>query len=237
MNALRTCSTLVLLALATVPVYAQNAPPPATPPPAGAKVETLDKQKVFATLYDLNLLSSLLPVKWTAPQKEKVVTALKEVLAEDAERRKKDEEVLSGLAPEAKDARSAALAGTLPTEELNKKIADAFKAGEARALQAKRSAVAKILPILKEIFTGTQKDEIERQSVAFYGGKRIPPEYKKDPSKAPKEAVQDLALIAYIERVLLDDATLPLLEKLKPVGDEAPKPDESTKPAEPAKTP
>lgn len=237
MNALRTGSVITLLVLVTVPAYAQNTPPPATSPAGSAKTETLDKQKILATLYDLNLLSSLVPVKWTAAQKEKVVTSLKEIWATDAERRKKDEEVLFGLGPEAREARSAALAGTPLSEELTATIAEAVKSGEARAVQAKRQAVGKLLPLLKENLTSSQKDEIERQIVAFYGGRRIPPEYKKDPTKAPKEAVQDLALIAYIERVLLDDATLPLLEKLKPVGEDAPKSEEVTKSAAPTKTP
>jgi hypothetical protein len=49
----------------------------------------------------------------------------------------------------------------------------------------------------------------------------VPKEYAKDPSKAPKSVIQDLAISAYTERVLLFDRTITLLELIKA----APKPE------------
>ncbi len=83
---------------------------------------------------------------------------------------------------------------------------------------AKQKAISDILVVVKAQLTDDQKTNIEAQIEKFLGGKRVPKEYAKDPSKAPAGVVQDLALRAYIDRVLLDERTPDLLAKMKPAA-------------------
>jgi len=192
-------------------------PAGATAPPQGDAVQ----RAVFVDIYELNLLQSLVPLKLTQTQKDRILVALKEVLEADKERRAKDTEALKEIAPEVAKAKAAALEGTTVSAETKARIEDMSKAADARLLQARRAAVGKLLPVLRGILTEAQKEEIDAQSVAFFGGKRVPAKYRDKPNDAPRAEVIDLSLTAYIERVLLDDATIGLLTRLKPAPESA----------------
>jgi hypothetical protein len=133
---------------------------------------------------------------------------------------RQDDEDLVRVGPDVAKARAEALTGASVPEGIEKRVAEMQRLAASRRLETTRKTVKEILEPLRDILTDTQKTEIEKLSEKFYGGKRVPKEYVKDPSKAPKEVIQDLAISAYIEQVLLFDRALTLLELLKA----APKP-------------
>ena len=164
---------------------------------------------------DLSLLQSLTPLKLTAPQIEKLLPILKKARERAVELNRQDDEALAALTGEVAKARAQAIAeGTFP-ETIEKRIGETQRLSASRRLETTRKTVAEVLESLREFLTQPQKDEIEQQSEKYFGGKRVPKEYGKEPSKAPKSVVQDLAISAYIERVLLFDRSITLLELLK----------------------
>lgn len=204
-------TTLTLCFAFTVGGTVAHAQPPGSRPPA-------DIEKVFSDIGDLDLLKALVPLHLTATQLEKLQVPLKEIVADNVERRKTDYEALRGIAAEVTKARESALAGETITTDLENKILRVFNTADDRFAKAKQDAINKVFAVTKDVFTADQKDEVERQVGKMLGGKRlIPKEYRNDPKKAPKEAVQDLAIQMYIERILIADRTADLLSKLKPV--------------------
>lgn len=198
---------LALCVLAPQPP-ASGAPQPA----ATAQQKALAVQEQIA---DLTLLQSLTPLKLAPDQIEKLLPILKKARERAVELNRQDDEALVKLGPEVAKARTEAITqGSVP-ETIEKRIGETQRLAASRRLETTRKTVAEALEALREIFTTSQKDEIERQSEKYFGGKRVPREYAKEPSKAPKAVVQDLAISAYIERVLLFDRTIPLLELLK----------------------
>ena len=164
---------------------------------------------------DLSLLQSLTPLKLTAPQIEKLLPILKKARERAVELNRQDDEALAALTGEVAKARAQAIAeGTFP-ETIEKRIGETQRLSASRRLETTRKTVAEVLESLREFLTQPQKDEIEQQSEKYFGGKRVPKEYGQEPSKAPKSVVQDLAISAYIERVLLFDRSITLLELLK----------------------
>lgn len=171
---------------------------------------------------DLSLLQSLTPLKLTAPQIEKLLPILKKARERAVELNRQDDEALAALTGEVAKARAQAIAeGTFP-ETIEKRIGETQRLSASRRLETTRKTVAEVLESLREILTPTQKDEIEQQSEKYFGGKRVPKEYGKEPSKAPKSVVQDLAISAYIERVLLFDRSITLLELIKAAASKSP---------------
>jgi hypothetical protein len=84
---------------------------------------------------------------------------------------------------------------------------------------------------LNESLTPTQKATVEEWSKQQFGGRRIPKKYEANPSKAPLEEVQALAIAALVERTLLFDRTLALLQQFKPVATTADAVSETATPA------
>ncbi len=171
--------------------------------------------KVREQIDDLSLLKSLIPLKLTTEQIEALVVPMRAASTAATALQKQADEAVAALAPDVNKAYTGALAGTPIPESLEKKVADGNKAAADRYQAARRKAVSEILAVAKLQFTPSQKEEIEKQCIAFYGGKRVPARYKEDPSKAPRQEVADLAVQGYIEQILLFDRTLTLLEKMR----------------------
>lgn len=190
--------------------------PPATAAPA-------DVQKVLNDIGDLDLLKALVPLRLTAAQIEKLQVPLKAIASDNAERRKTDYDALKGIAADLAKAREAALSGDPIPQEVENKIIQTFNAADDRFAKAKQAAIDKVFAVVKDAFNSDQKDEMERQVGKLLGGKRlIPKEYANDPKKAPKDAVQDLAVKLFVERILIADRMTDLLTQLKPApGDDA----------------
>ena len=207
MNALLVALTLLLPQQAT----------PASPPLALDKAAIVVQEQIS----DLALLQSLAPLKLTAPQIDKLLPSLKKARARAVELNRQDDEALTRISPEVTKARDQALKGEGVPETIEKTVSEVQRLAASRRLEATRTTIKDVLEPFRELLTDSQKSEIEKQSEKLFGGKRVPKEYAKDPGKAPKDVVQDLALSAFIERVLLFDRALTLLEKLKT----APKPE------------
>jgi hypothetical protein len=202
--------SLFAVLAAVAPVWAQGG--------AGAASPAADTAALH--IRDLSVLHALLPLKLTKAQIDSLITPLREIAKDDDARRKEDAAALAGLADDVAKARTAALNGEPPAKELEDKVAGRGKDAAARLASTRKAAILKLWPAVTAL-TDAQKDEIEAQSRAFYGGRRVPAQYQKDPSKAPKAEVQALALKAFIEGVLLDDRALGVLEKLKPAPEDA----------------
>jgi hypothetical protein len=190
-------------------VALQAAPAPPAFTPSAYAVRARDARA------DLVLLQALVPLRLTESQIERLLPPIRAAQTEYVQLQRKDDEGLKALEAELTKARDAAIAGTLPDAALEKKVLAEDKASLTRLAESKKKVTLEVLTVLVEVLTADQKDEIERQSEKVFGGKRVPREFANNPSKAPKDQVQALALAAYIERVLLIDRTLPLLEKMK----------------------
>jgi Spy/CpxP family protein refolding chaperone len=209
-------ATIVTALLLTVPVRSANAQTPSAAPPP-------DVQKTLNDIGDLDILKALVPLKLTAEQIEKLRDVLNAVAATSESKRKADHETIRALSAEVSKARTEALAGADISSELEQRVLKAFSEVDQRFAEAKKEAVNQVYAVARPLLTDTQKDEIDRQVVKMLGGKRlVPKEYQRDPKKAPREALLDLSLAYYIERILLFDRARDLLSKIKPAATAAP---------------
>jgi hypothetical protein len=198
-------------ALLALPTYAQGSD---AKPPAPTSVV-----KVREQIDDLGLLKSLVPLQLTSPQIEALLVPMRAASTAATALQKQADEAVLALAAEVSKARDSGLANKPLPEALEKKIAEGAQAAAERYQAARRKAVGQILAVAKEKLTEPQKKEIEKQCIAFYGGKRVPSQYRENPDKAPREAVLDLAVQGYIEQTLLFDRTISLLEKMRETMD------------------
>lgn len=189
---------------------AQETPKSATP-------SATDPNAVRRDLYDLALLRSLQSVNLTESQIKSMAKIVKETLESDKARRAKDDDAMREIAADVKKAREGAINGEPIPTEIETKYVEIQKAVIARVGSAKRESVEKILAELWPTLTDAQKTEMDKQSIAFYGGKRVPAAYRSKPKEAPREEVLKLAAGAFVENVLLDDRMPTLLESLKPL--------------------
>jgi hypothetical protein len=213
---------------ATPAAYAQESTGPAATTPA------TDPNAVRRDLYDLALLRALQSVNLSEDQIKAMATVIQETLETDKARRAKDDDAMREIAAEVKKAREGAVGGEPIPTELETRFTDIQKAITARFGAAKRAAVEKVLAVLWPTLTDAQKTEMEKQSIAFYGGKRVPAAYRSKPKEAPREEVLKLAAGAFVENVLLEDRTVTLLKTLKPLKSASP---DNAKGSEPAATP
>jgi hypothetical protein len=215
---------LCFAAVGSVHAQADNA--------AGAKdkdkapAATDEIERMSQELGDLELLRPLLSLNLTQKQVDSIVSTMKEIAAEWRDVKKQDDAAWKALVPEIEKTHAAALTGTPIPKEFDAKIAEAQKGSLARYNEARLKGMKRLLLLLNDSLTPVQKDAVDAWSVKQFGGRRIPKTYQANPSKAPKEEVQALAIAALIERTLLLDRTLILLQQYKP---------SSTTPAEPAK--
>jgi hypothetical protein len=186
------------------------------PPAAPAIAIPADVQTILSHIGDLNILKVLVPLHLTAGEIEKLLVPMRAIAAEGEAKRKQDYEALRSLADDVKKARSDALNGDAVPGEVEQKVIKASNASEDRYAAAKKDAIARIVAVAKETLTPAQKDQVEAQVTQMLGGRRlVPREYRDRPSQAPKEVVQDLALSAFVERVLILDRTAELLSEMK----------------------
>jgi hypothetical protein len=182
------------------------------PPPA-------DIQKVFNEVADLDLLKALAPLRLTEDQIRKLVDIMKSASALGEQKRKEDYAAWRALAEDVAKARQDALNGTEMSAEVEARIVKGINESEKRVQDLRQEGVSRIFSVAREALTTGQKDEIEKQVSKMLGGKRlVPREFKDNPSKAPKEAVQDLMLMVFVERILATDRAMSLLGKIKPAS-------------------
>lgn len=183
--------------------------------PAGPPTASPEAIRARDAVADIVLLQSLIPLKLTAEQIDRLLPTMKAAQEDYLKLVRRDDDALKALEPTLTRMRAEAIEGKLPSAEDEKKITDANKAAEARAAEARKKATLDLLAQTLAVFNDDQKAEVQRQSDALYGGKRVPRAFVNNPSKAPKDQVEALALSAYIERVLLIDRTIALLEKMR----------------------
>lgn len=207
-------------------VWAQAEPgatPPPPPPPASGTAPTAtaagaaqaEAQAVLIQINDLGVLRALAPLKLTRDQIDTLIAVTRALYVEAEKRRGQDAEALRALGPDARRYFEAGLRGEEIPAEIDERAGKVFKDIETRNAAAKRNATGRLLIVLKEDFTPAQKAHVEAASVKVFGGKRVPKEYAQDPSRAPREVVQDLALAAFAERVLLNDRIVEVLTRLR----------------------
>ncbi|MBC7808977.1 MAG: hypothetical protein H7145_22820 [Akkermansiaceae bacterium] len=201
---------LAAIALPAITAFAQETPKATTAP-------TVDPNAVRRDLYDLVLLRSLQNVNLSEEQIIAMAKAVKEILDADKARRTKDDDAMREIAAEVKKARDGAVNGEPIPTEIETKFVEIQKTIVARVGSAKRESVEKILGVLWPTLTDAQKAEMDKQSIALYGGKRVPAAYRSKPKDAPREEVLKLAAGAFVENFLLDDRMPTLLASLKPL--------------------
>ncbi|MBC8103335.1 MAG: hypothetical protein H7Z41_12220 [Cytophagales bacterium] len=215
------CLGLLLSCLVPAAGQAQTSPAPkekAALAPATAAAASSEVDRLNQDLGDLELLRPLLPLNLTQSQVDSITAAMKEIASEWREVKKVDDAALKALAPDIEKAHAGALIGTPIPAEFEAKILEAQKASSARYTEAKQKALKRLLVLLNDSLTPVQKDSIDTWSAQQLGGRRIPKKYQANPSQAPKTEVQALAIVALIERTLLLDRTLVLLQQLKPAS-------------------
>jgi len=193
--------------------------PGASPPPAPGK--NADVGVVVGNINDLGLLRALQPVKLAAAQLTPLLTLLRKLEDEARSGYKKDDDALRALAAEVDKARTSALSGTPIPAELETKVAALSKAAEERVKKVRTDAVLRLLAVVKETFTPEQQKAMASQTEKVLGGKRVPREFAANPSKAPAQVVQDLAVAYFIEMIFLNERSVLVLSQMKPPTDAA----------------
>lgn len=216
----RFCLPVFGLLAAASATYAQTGGTPGTKDKTSpiAPVTMSEVDRLNQNLGDLELLRPLLALNLTQKQIDSVVTMMKEIATEWREVKKLDDAALKALSPDIEKAHAAALTGTPIPKEFDAKMLEAQKAAAARYNDARLKAMKRLLVLLDSSLTPAQKDGVDSWSVQIFGGRRIPAQYKATPAKAPKAEVQALAIAALIERTLLLDRTLTLLQQYKPAS-------------------
>jgi hypothetical protein len=169
-------------------------------------------------LSDLELLRPLLSLNLTQQQVDSLVTTMKGIAAQWTEIKKQDDAALKALGPDIEKVHAAALSGAPIPKEFDAKILEAQKAAAKRYNDARLDGMRRLVLHLNQSLNAAQKATVEEWSKQQFGGRRIPKKYEANPSKAPVEEVQALAIAALVERTLLFDRTLALLQQFKPVS-------------------
>ena len=199
--------TSAALAGAAKPVAAKAAP---------AVVADTAPLTVLAQINDLGLLKALLPLKLTGEQIGALLTAMRAAAEDGKKRAQADDAALRALAADVAKAHAEALAGNAIPDELETRVAAASATAETRGKRARAAATGKILDAAHDALTPEQQDRIEAASEKALGGKLVPKEFQADPSKAPKQAVRDLAMAQFIQNVLLNERSIEVLSQMKP---------------------
>jgi len=177
-------------------------------------VESL--QTASQALNDMELVRPVLDLRLTRSQIDSLLAALKETRALSVAVKQQDEDALKLLAPDILTAHDALFKGGTVPADFDKKMAAAQKASAERFEAARVKALKRLLTTLNDSLTPAQKDAAEAWSVQFFGGRRIPKKYQANPSAAPKEEVQAMALAALIEQALMNDRAYGLMQQYVP---------------------
>ena len=215
-RAARRVSAALSVGMLLAPAHAAPAPAQDPPPQPAAVAPAGNAAAILMNINDLGLLKALQPVKLTGEQVTALVPVLREVADQGKALLRQDEEALRAIATDVEKARSAALAGTPVPADLEARVEATAKAAEARRKKARTAAVGRIVGALKTGLTPEQLTGIAARVEKVLGGKLVPPQYKQTPSKAPREAVQDLAVAYFVEQVLLNERAVDVVSQMKP---------------------
>ena len=216
-------AVFVVLAMMAVPTFGSVAAArPQTPGSSAGSAPRLNKNAdvgvVLGTINDLGLLRALQPVKLTPAQLNPLLALLRTLEDEARAGYKKDDDALRAVAAEVEKARAAALTGAPIPAELEARVAALAKAAEERVKKVRNDAVLRLLVVIKETFTPEQQKAMASQTEKVLGGKRVPREFAANPSKAPPQVVQDLAVAYFIEKIFLNERSVLVLSQMKPVA-------------------
>lgn len=164
---------------------------------------------------DIALLESIMPLKLRPKQIDALLVPMKAAQSAYLQLVAKDDEGLKSLEPFLTKLRENAFRGKLPSRDDVKRWTDEESASVKRASDARGKAVDEIIAVLDKVLDDTQKEEVLRQSDGYFGARRVPKEFSKNPTKAPREKVIGLALSAYAQRVLVMERAIGLLGKIK----------------------
>ena len=204
-------TTMNMLPLLSMSAFLLAAPVQDTAPKPSAEVV-----RARDAVADIALLESLIPLKLRPAQIEALLVPMKAAQQAYGQLVAKDEEGLKELEPFLTKLREEAFRGKLPSRDDVKRWVDMDNASAKRGAEARVKAVAAIVAAMDKTLDDTQKEEVLRQSDAFFGARRVPKEFAKSPTKAPRERVIGLALSAYAERVLVMERAIGLIGKIKP---------------------
>jgi len=188
-----------------------------TPAPSAESLQSASQ-----ALNDMELVRPVLDLHLTRSQIDSLLAALKETRALSVAVKQQDEDALKLLTPDILTAHDALFKGGAVPADFDKKMAAAQKASAERFEAARVKALKRLLTTLNDSLTPAQKDAAEAWSVQFYGGRRIPKKYQANPSAAPKEEVQAMALAALIEQALMNDRSYSLIQQYVPAAAAAP---------------
>ncbi|MFY7951080.1 MAG: hypothetical protein ACOVT5_01110 [Armatimonadaceae bacterium] len=196
---------LLLMTLACPAVPVQDA----APKPSAEAVRARD------AVADIALLESIVPLKLRPSQIDALLVPMKSAHSAYLQLVAKDDEGLKTLEPFLTKLRDNAFRGKLPSRDDVKRWTDEDAASAKRGAEARAKAIDEIVAVLDKVLDDTQKEEVLRQSDAFFGARRVPKEFSKNPTKAPREKVIGLALSTYSQRVLVMERAIALLGKIK----------------------
>lgn len=190
-----------------------------SPPSSAAVVPPAASRQASQDLSDLTLLRPLAELQLTQKQVDALIATMKQTVALSASIKKQDDASLADMSAEIARVRADALQGAPVPADFETRLAAAEKASNDRYLAGKAQATKELLTTLSEILTPEQKGRaLEWEKSQLNGGYRVPAQYQSDPSKAPPDAVQALALVEVINGSLLFDRTLALLQEYKPAS-------------------
>jgi hypothetical protein len=215
----RLCLGIAASFFATGLVQAQTEGTPA--PKEKAAAAAGEVERISQNLNDIELLRPLLTLNLTQALVDSLVATMKEIAAEWREVKKMDDAAMKALESEIDKVHADALIGIPIPKDFDAKFAAAQKVSATRYNDARLKGLKRLVLHLSDSLTAPQKDRVEAWSVQTFGGRVIPKKYQANPSKAPKVEVQALAIAGLVERTLLFDRTLVLLQQFKPTASAA----------------
>jgi hypothetical protein len=211
-------SLLVAMSALTRIGHAQGAN--AAPPP-GVLIPA-DVQKTMDQIGDLDLLVALTPLRLSKEQADKAAAALEAIARSGGEIDAQGNASIRAVAADVAKARADGLAGTPPDSDATARINKALDEIGKRAAATHTAAINRAVTALKDILTPEQVKAIKVQYAGWVGGKiTVPGKYRDDPEKQ-KAYINDMALGAFTERILLNQRAIGLLHVIKSPSPAAP---------------
>lgn len=202
---------VTLAAGAGAPAFADT-PAPST---VAATALPADVQKINDQIDDLNILAGLGPLKLTADQIDKLLPTIKAISQEGEAKKKKDYDIVRGLAADVAKVRADMIAGKPLDTDLATKLEKINADLGSRYASAHQDAIQRVADAMKDALTPEQNDKIQDNYVRQNKGRiTVPSNLRNSPEKT-KTYIRTQAMQWFAERFLLTERTIPLLEALK----------------------